>query len=161
MTSNLGAHANERNNIGFTQSLERQGEEDSALREFFRPEFRNRIGAVCKFNRLDDLAIKKIVIKFLNSVKANLATRNIDLHVSDAAVEYLGRQGYDHKMGARPLARKIEELITVPLSRKILFENLENVRVHVDLEDGKIVFLHETRMPITATVDAQGFILVE
>jgi ATP-dependent Clp protease ATP-binding subunit ClpA len=161
MTSNLGAQANERNNIGFTQALQRQGEEDSALREFFRPEFRNRIGAVCKFNKLEDLAVKKIVVKFLNSVKTGLVTRGIDLHVSDAAIEYLARKGYDHVMGARPLARKIEELITVPLSRKILFENLENARVQVDVEQDNIVFQHESRGAVTATVDAQGFILVE
>ena len=65
MTSNLGARDNETNNIGFGKLLEKSGEEDRAMKEFFKPELRNRIDAVCKFNKLDQLAIKKVVLKFM------------------------------------------------------------------------------------------------
>jgi ATP-dependent Clp protease ATP-binding subunit ClpA len=65
LTSNLGAADNERNNIGFGRSLERTGEDDKAMKEFFKPEFRNRLDAICKFNKLDHLSMKKIVVKFI------------------------------------------------------------------------------------------------
>jgi ATP-dependent Clp protease ATP-binding subunit ClpA len=70
MTSNLGARDNENNNIGFGQSLERTGSEDKAMKEFFKPELRNRIDQICKFNKLDTLAIKKVVVKFLEDRKS-------------------------------------------------------------------------------------------
>ena len=69
MTSNLGARDNESNNIGFGQSLEKSGEEDRAMKEFFKPELRNRIDCICKFNKLDTLAIKKIVVKFVEELQ--------------------------------------------------------------------------------------------
>jgi len=126
MTSNLGSADSERNNIGFG-SQEKSGEDDKALKEFFKPEFRNRLDLVCKFNKLDMLAIKKIVVKFAEQLKDSLLDKhNITLNLSEPVVEYLAEQGYDKKMGARPLARKIDELIRVPLSKKILFERIKN-----------------------------------
>ena len=126
MTSNLGSSDSERNNIGFG-SQEKLGEDDKALKEFFKPEFRNRLDLVCKFNKLDMLAIKKIVVKFAEQLKDSLLDKhNITLNLSEPVVEYLAEQGYDKKMGARPLARKIDELIRVPLSKKILFERIKN-----------------------------------
>jgi ATP-dependent Clp protease ATP-binding subunit ClpA len=122
MTSNLGARDNENNNIGFGQSLERTGSEDRAMKEFFRPELRNRIDQVCKFVKLDTLAIKKIVIKFLDELQTSLTEKNIRLNLSESVIDLLAEKGYDSKMGARPLGRKIDELIRVPLSRRILFE---------------------------------------
>ena len=139
MTSNLGARDNENNNIGFGQSLERSGEEDRAMKDFFKPELRNRIDLICKFAKLDMLAIKKIVIKFVNEIKASLGERDVKLNLSEAAVEYLAEHGYDSKMGARPLGRKIDELIRVPLSKKILFEDLRDTTINVDVENNEIV----------------------
>ena len=129
LTSNLGSADSERNNIGFG-SQEKIGEDDKALKEFFKPEFRNRLDLVCKFNKLDMLAIKKIVVKFSDELKKQLTDKhNITLNLSEPVVEYLAEQGYDKKMGARPLARKIDELIRVPLSKKILFERIKNATV--------------------------------
>jgi ATP-dependent Clp protease ATP-binding subunit ClpA len=140
MTSNLGARDNENNNIGFSTDLEKSGEEDRAMKEFFRPELRNRIDKICKFNKLDTLAVKKIVVKFLDQLKSSVAEKNIRLFFSEPVIELLAEKGYDSKMGARPLNRKIDELIRVPLSRRILFEQLTDCAVNVELQDNKIVF---------------------
>ena len=135
MTSNLGSSDSERNNIGFG-SQEKSGEDDKALKEFFKPEFRNRLDLVCKFNKLDMLAIKKIVVKFSDELKKQLLDKhNITINLSEPVVEYLAEQGYDKKMGARPLARKIDELIRVPLSKKILFERIKNATVTAVMSD--------------------------
>ena len=129
MTSNLGSADSERLNIGFG-SQEKKGEDDKALKDFFKPEFRNRIDLICKFNKLDTLAIKKIVVKFTEDLKQQLVDKhNITLNLTEPVIEYLAEQGYDKKMGARPLARKIDELIRVPLSKKILFERIKNATV--------------------------------
>lgn len=140
MTSNLGARDSETNNIGFG-SFEKTGEDDKAVKEFFKPELRNRIDQIVKFNKLDTLAIKKVVVKFVDELKTSLLARGLRLNLSESAIEYLAEQGYDSKMGARPLSRKIDELIRVPLSKKILFEQLRDADVNADLVDGKIVFV--------------------
>jgi ATP-dependent Clp protease ATP-binding subunit ClpA len=140
LTSNLGSSDAERNNIGFG-SMEKTGEDDKALKEFFKPEFRNRLDLVCKFKKLDMLSIKKIVIKFVDDLKKSLLEKhNITLNLSEQAVEYLADKGYDSKMGARPLARKIDELIRVPLSKKILFERINNANIIAVVENDEIVF---------------------
>jgi len=159
MTSNLGSSDNERNNIGFGDQ-ERTGEDDKALKQFFKPEFRNRLDMVCKFNKLDMLSIKKIVIKFLEDVKKPLLDKhNITLNLSEPVVEYLADKGYDGKMGARPLARKIDELIRVPLSKKILFERITNANVMATLENDEIVFNMTQKQ--TARIGDDGIIEVQ
>jgi ATP-dependent Clp protease ATP-binding subunit ClpA len=140
MTSNLGARDNENNNIGFSTDLEKSGEEDRAMKEFFRPELRNRIDRICKFTKLDTLAIKKIVVKFLDQLKASVAEKNIKLFFSEPVIELLAEKGYDSKMGARPLNRKIDELIRVPLSKRILFDQLTDCTLNVVLDGDKIDF---------------------
>jgi len=158
MTSNLGSGDSERNVIGFG-SQERSGEDDKALKEFFKPEFRNRIDLVCKFGKLDMLAIKKIVIKFADDLKKSLReAHNITLHLSEPVVEYLAEKGYDNKMGARPLARKIDELIRVPLSKKLLFERIKNSTINANLENGEIVF--DVQQKLIAEVGEDGIIKV-
>jgi ATP-dependent Clp protease ATP-binding subunit ClpA len=156
MTSNLGSSDGERNNIGFGDQ-EKTGEDDKALKEFFKPEFRNRLDLVCKFNKLDTLAIKKIVVKFTEELKKSLIDKhNITLTLSEPAIDYLAEQGYDKKMGARPLARKIDELVRVPLSKKILFERIKNANINVIVTDGTIDFniVHKQ----TARVGEDGII---
>jgi len=158
MTSNLGSSDSERNNIGFG-SQEKLGEDDKALKEFFKPEFRNRIDLICKFDKLDFLAIKKIVVKFTEDLKAQLVDKyNITLNLSEEAIGYLADKGYDKKMGARPLARKIDELIRVPLSKKILFERIKNSTIMVKFENDKIVF--DVSQKVTAKVGENGIIEV-
>jgi ATP-dependent Clp protease ATP-binding subunit ClpA len=140
MTSNLGSADSEKNNIGFG-SQEKTGEDDKAIKEFFKPEFRNRVDLICKFGKLDTLAIKKIVVKFAEELKKSLFDKhNISLNLSEPVVDYLAEQGYDKKMGARPLARKIDELIRVPLSKKVLFERIKNASVTCVMADNKIEF---------------------
>jgi ATP-dependent Clp protease ATP-binding subunit ClpA len=158
MTSNLGARDNENNNIGFG-SFEKTGNEDKAMKEFFKPELRNRIDQICKFNKLDKLSIKKVVLKFVDQLKASLENKNIRLDLTEAVIDVLAEKGYDPKMGARPLARKIDELIKVPLSKKILFDRLSDCSVRVDWLDDKAVFTVIAN--VTPTVDAEGFIRVE
>ena len=158
MTSNLGSSDSERNVIGFG-SQERFGEDDKALKEFFKPEFRNRIDLVCKFGKLDMLAIKKIVIKFADDLKKSLReAHDITLHLSEPVVEYLAEKGYDNKMGARPLARKIDELIRVPLSKKLLFERIKSSTINANLENGEIVF--DVQQKLIAEVGEDGIIKV-
>jgi ATP-dependent Clp protease ATP-binding subunit ClpA len=160
MTSNLGARDNENNNIGFGQSLERTGSEDRAMKEFFKPELRNRIDQVCKFAKLDTLAIKKIVVKFVDQLKVSLEAKNIRLNLSEAVVDMLAEKGYDSKMGARPLNRKIDELIRVPLSKKILFDRLENCIIHADMLEDQVQFRVDGT-PLLPGVNNQGYIVVE
>jgi len=164
MTSNLGARDNENNNIGFGQDLERVGSEDKAMKEFFKPELRNRIDLVCKFDKLDSLSIKKVVIKFIDELKQSLTGKNIKLLISESAVEHLVDKGYDSKMGARPLGRKIDELIRVPLSKKILFDQLKDCTVDVDFKDDALTFstgLDNNEVQSLPTVDNNGYIVLD
>jgi ATP-dependent Clp protease ATP-binding subunit ClpA len=139
MTSNLGARDSEANNIGFG-SFEKTGEDDKAVKEFFKPELRNRIDQIVKFSKLDTLAIKKVVVKFVDELKTSLATKDIQLNLSEPVVDMLADRGYDPKMGARPLSRKIDELLRVPLSKRILFDRLANCDITANLVDDNVVF---------------------
>jgi ATP-dependent Clp protease ATP-binding subunit ClpA len=162
MTSNLGARDNENNAIGFGQDLEKTGAEDRAMKDFFKPELRNRIDLVCKFNKLDSLSVKKVVLKFVDELKQSLVTKNIRLNLTEPAIDYLAEQGYDSKMGARPLSRKIDELIRVPLSKRILFDNLQDTTITVNLVDGKLSFdsSFDTNEGLP-TVDNNGYIVID
>jgi ATP-dependent Clp protease ATP-binding subunit ClpA len=173
MTSNLGARDNESNNMGFSVDLERTGSEDTAVKDFFRPEMRNRIDLVCKFDRLDTLSVKKIVLKFLEDVKHKLSERAIVLQFTEAAIDYLAEKGHDRLMGARPLARKIDELIRVPLSKTILFRDLRDRTITVDLANNQLIFVgldepdpieHHQDNPVDLVssdgADSKGYIVV-
>jgi ATP-dependent Clp protease ATP-binding subunit ClpA len=160
MTSNLGARDNETNNIGFGKSLEKTGSEDKAMKEFFKPELRNRIDQICRFKKLDTLAIKKIVLKFIDQLQTSLSTKNIKLNLTEAVIDMLADKGYDSKMGARPLNRKIDELIKVPLSKKILFERLSDCIINANMVDDKIDFTI-IATPALAMVTDTGIILLD
>jgi ATP-dependent Clp protease ATP-binding subunit ClpA len=157
MTSNLGARDNENNNIGFGQALEKTGSEDKAMKEFFKPELRNRIDQICKFKKLDKLAIKKIVVKFIDQLQVSLNSKNIKLTLSEETIDLLAEKGYDPKMGARPLSRKIDELIRIPLSKQILFDGLSDCHIYADVVDDVIGF---GTMPSTS-LDDNGIIVIE
>jgi ATP-dependent Clp protease ATP-binding subunit ClpA len=158
MTSNLGSKDNDSNQIGFG-SQEKSGEDDRAMKDFFKPELRNRIDAIVKFGRLDGLAIKKIVVKFVDELKESLLTKNIRLTLTEGVVDHLADKGYDRKMGARPLSRKIDELIRVPLSKKILFDRLRDCTIVANLVDDKVEFIVETAL--LPTVNSEGIICVD
>jgi len=140
MTSNLGARDNENNTIGFGE-LERDGEDDKAIKKFFAPEFRNRLDAVVKFGRLSQDIVEKIVVKFIDDINQQVKDKNIELKPTKEVVKWLAEKGYDKKMGARPLARIIDSEIKSPLSRKVLFGELVNGgSVEITLTDHKIDF---------------------
>ena len=103
------------------------------------------------------------MIKFVDELKSSLDDKNIRLTLTESAVEHLAEVGYDSKMGARPLSRKIDELVRVPLSKKILFEKLSDCAITVDYKDGKITFdPQESQSPEPVpTVDEQGYIVID
>jgi ATP-dependent Clp protease ATP-binding subunit ClpA len=165
LTSNLGAADGESNAIGFGRSLTKEGTDDEAAKKFFKPEFRNRLDAVVKFAKLDKISMKKIVVKFLNEMNDLLVEKNIRVHATENLIDHLTDVGFDPAMGARPLSRKINELIKVPLSKKILFDHVESGSiVTADWIDEQVKF---TIIPPTLdllenkTVDENGFIVVE
>lgn len=160
MTSNLGARDNENNNIGFGQSLEKTGEEDRAMKEFFKPELRNRIDKICKFNKLDRLAIKKIVVKFTAELQETLLAKNIRLTFSEDVIDMLADKGYDPKMGARPLSRKIDELIRVPLSKRILFDQIADCTIHASMVNDTVEFTTTSLLTIPVVND-EGYIVID
>ena len=161
MTSNLGAADNELNNIGFGRELEKTNEDDKALKKFFKPEFRNRLDATVKFSRLNDLAMRKIVAKFINELNELISDKHIKIIVSEASVDWLIKHGFDAKMGARPLARKIEESIKVPVSKKILFDHLgAGTIINVDMKDNELIFEVNNKNN-TPVVKKDGYIVLE
>tara|TARA_B100000508_G_scaffold126535_1_gene111129 strand:- start:164 stop:742 length:579 start_codon:yes stop_codon:yes gene_type:complete len=135
MTSNLGAEEMERNNIGFGPS-ERTGEDDSALKKFFPPEFRNRLDAVIKFDKLAEPTMKSIVRKFLLELNTMTIEKDVEVNATEPAIDYLVKKGFDAKLGARPLQRIIDDEIKNPLSKMILFGELtDGGMVEVSLSD--------------------------
>ena len=138
MTSNLGAEENERNNIGFGKS-ERTGEDDKALIKFFPPEFRNRLDAVIKFDKLGKHTMKSVVKKFLQELNTMTMEKDVEVNATDEAIEFLMAKGFNAKLGARPLQRVIDDEIKKPLSKMMLFGELTSGgMVEVSLSDKKL-----------------------
>jgi ATP-dependent Clp protease ATP-binding subunit ClpA len=130
MTSNLGARDGERARIGFDNSTNSTASIE-AVNKHFTPEFRNRLDAVIEFKRLNKVMIRPIVLKFIGELNDLLADRDITVRLDHSAVERLIEEGFDDKMGARPMKRIIAEKIKKPLSKKIVFENLRGAVVDV------------------------------
>jgi ATP-dependent Clp protease ATP-binding subunit ClpA len=150
MTSNLGARDNENNTIGFGE-LAKEGEDDKAVKKFFAPEFRNRLDAIIKFSNLSQETVVQIVKKFVGELNTQLKDKGIDIVLSTTAAKWLADKGYDRKMGARPLARLIDNKIKSPLSRRVLFGDLvDGGRVNVDVVDDDLAFtVSEIPKPLT------------
>jgi ATP-dependent Clp protease ATP-binding subunit ClpA len=125
MTTNAGAFEMNRPSIGFTQQ-DHATDGMEALRRLFSPEFRNRLDAIIQFNGLDPRTIQRVVDKLLVEVEAQLEQKGVQLHIDDAAREWLAGKGYDPKMGARPMARVIQDAIKRPLAEELLFGRLSN-----------------------------------
>jgi ATP-dependent Clp protease ATP-binding subunit ClpA len=137
LTTNLGAKDAEKNTIGFGQEQDHVYE-DTALKKFFAPEFRNRLDGVITFAKLGKEVMIKIVGKFLLELKVMVADKNVAITVTDEAIDALVEQGFDPKMGARPLQRVIDKEIKRPLSRQLLFGELKNGgTVKINFLDGK------------------------
>jgi ATP-dependent Clp protease ATP-binding subunit ClpA len=140
MTTNAGASEMARAAYGFTRS-KREGDDIEAINRLFTPEFRNRLDAVITFAHLDSEVIKKVVEKFVMQLEGQLADRAVSIELSPEATEWLVERGYDEAMGARPMARQIQEHIKKPLSDEVLFGKLKaggHVRVIVSADaEGK------------------------
>ena len=137
MSSNAGARRAAAAAVGFTNS-NRVGEEDVDINKFFSPEFRNRLDAIVKFKSLTRASMEKVVDKFMAKTIKQAAKSNVELVMTAEARTWLAENGYDEKMGARPLDRLITKQIKVPLSRVILFQNQNAERVVVDVVDDKL-----------------------
>jgi ATP-dependent Clp protease ATP-binding subunit ClpA len=133
MTSNLGAEEMERANLGFTETVKTA--DDDAVKNFFPPEFRNRLDAVIKFNKLGKETMKLIISKMLDELNEQLKDKDVSVELTDDAIEYLLDKGFDDKMGARPLARVIDNDIKTPLGRKLLFDTDNKGKVSVTVKE--------------------------
>jgi ATP-dependent Clp protease ATP-binding subunit ClpA len=150
MTSNLGAADAEKNAVGFG-SLERDDDGKDAINNFFKPEFRNRLDGIIKFGKLDHNTMAKIVKKFVDELNSLLKEKHVAVKLTADAAELLIKKGFNRKMGARPLARTIDEMIKKPLSKEILFGNLINGGVvEVGCDKDKIVLNYVEVLPVVA-----------
>jgi len=140
MTSNAGASEIARNTMGFaTQNHSNDGLD--VLKKQFSPEFRNRLDAIINFTELDTLTIGLVVDKFVMELEEQLAAKGVGLTVEKSARQWLMEHGYEKSMGARPMARLIQENVKKPLADEILFGKLANGgHVTVALKDGKLHF---------------------
>ena len=141
MTTNAGAADLAKSAFGFTRS-KREGDDQEAINKLFAPEFRNRLDAIISFGHLPREVIVRVVDKFVMQLEAQLADRNVTIELADEAREWLTDHGYDETMGARPMARLIQQTIKTPLADEVLFGKLKDggaVRVIVTETDGKKV----------------------
>ena len=134
MTTNAGAADMAKSAYGFTRT-KREGDDHEAINRMFTPEFRNRLDATITFAHLSQEIIAQVVEKFVLQLEAQLGDRNVTIELSDEASRWLIANGYDELMGARPMARVIQEHIKKPLADEVLFGHLKSgghVRVVVD-----------------------------
>jgi len=124
MTTNAGAADLAKPAIGFSSSR-REGDDMEAINRLFSPEFRNRLDAIIPFAPLPTPIIHQVVQKFVMQLEAQLAERNVTFDLSEEAIAWLAEKGYDEHMGARPLARVIQEHIKKPLAEELLFGKLK------------------------------------
>ncbi len=139
MTTNAGAEMISRASMGFTlQDHTKDGSE--AIKKVFTPEFRNRLDAVIQFEALDENVILNVVDKFLIELESQLEAKKVSMSVTDKARHWLAKKGYDPKMGARPMARVIQDEIKQVLADELLFGDLtDGGHVKIDVEDNKLV----------------------
>jgi ATP-dependent Clp protease ATP-binding subunit ClpA len=134
MTTNAGAQEMGRPSIGFTEQ-DNTTDGMEVIRRMFTPEFRNRLDAIVQFSALNIEIVKTVVDKFLTELQAQLDEKRVTLEVDDEARAWLAKEGYDEKMGARPMQRLIQEKIKRPLAEDLLFGDLASggtVRVSID-----------------------------
>ncbi|MEC7995541.1 MAG: AAA family ATPase, partial [Pseudomonadota bacterium] len=149
MTTNAGAQEMSRPSIGFAEQ-DNSTDGMEVIKRMFTPEFRNRLDAIVQFSALSVEVVKTVVDKFLTELQAQLDEKRVTLEVDDAAREWLAREGYDEKMGARPMQRLIQEKIKRQLAEDLLFGDLANGGgvVRVGVEAGELSI--EINTPETA-----------
>jgi ATP-dependent Clp protease ATP-binding subunit ClpA len=145
MTTNAGAADLAKPVIGFERAV-RMGEDQEAIEKMFTPEFRNRLDATIPFAGLTPEIVGRVVDKFVIQLETQLADRGVEIEMTEAARRWLAEQGYDVKMGARPLARTIQEHVKKPLAEELLFGKLSKGGVvRIDVRDGKLAFELEAK----------------
>jgi ATP-dependent Clp protease ATP-binding subunit ClpA len=144
MTTNAGAQELSKSAIGFNRT-HNEGADIEAIEKMFSPEFRNRLDAIIPFAPLGKDVIRLVVDKFIMQLDAQLADRNVEIELSEAAMDWLAERGYDAKYGARPLARVVQEHIKKPLADEMLFGGLVG---------GGLVFVDVADEDLTVTVKA-------
>ena len=148
MTTNAGAQDMARPSIGFSKQ-DHSSDGMEAIRKMFAPEFRNRLDAIIQFSSLSMDVVKTIVDKFLTELQAQLDNKRVTLDVDEDARDWLAREGFDEKMGARPMQRLIQEKIKRELAEEVLFGPLSKGggMVYVTVEDGELML--RTEEPVT------------
>jgi len=148
MTTNAGAEALNKSSMGFTKTAA-TGDEMADIKRMFTPEFRNRLDAIVSFAQLDKPVILRVVDKFLMQLEEQLHDKKVDALFTDALKDYLAENGFDPLMGARPMARLIQDTIRSVLADELLFGRLANGgKVIVDVKDGQVVLeFEEALMP--------------
>ncbi len=151
MTTNAGAEAMQKSVIGFSAKRE-AGDEMADIKRLFTPEFRNRLDAMISFKALDNEIILRVVDKFLMQLEAQLHEKKVEAHFSDELKAWLAEKGFDPLMGARPMARLIQDTIRSALADELLFGRLVNGgKVTIDLdEDDKVKLVFEETEAATA-----------
>jgi ATP-dependent Clp protease ATP-binding subunit ClpA len=140
MTTNAGAEQMSRTSIGFTRQ-DHTSDGAEVIRRLFSPEFRNRLDAVVQFKALDPETIGHVVDKFIIELEAQLEDRNVTIEIDEAARKWLAERGYDPMMGARPMARLIQDRVKKALAEELLFGRLERGgHVRVSAREGELVF---------------------
>jgi ATP-dependent Clp protease ATP-binding subunit ClpA len=151
MTTNAGAQESSRRSIGFSEQ-DNSTDMLEVVRKTFAPEFRNRLDAIVPFAPLGKESIQRVVDKFLLELEEQLAAKQVTLHVDDTARAWLGEHGYDEKMGARPMARVIQESVKRPLAEELLFGKLAHGgEVHITVKDDKLDLELEAKEAAAAT----------
>jgi len=135
MTTNAGALETSRASVGFT-SQDHSSDAMEVIKKLFTPEFRNRLDAIIQFDGLDRRSIARVVDKLILELEAQLDKNDVTIELEPAAREWIADRGYDEKMGARPMARVIQEHIKRPLAEELLFGKLKDGgHVRVGLAD--------------------------
>ncbi len=149
MTTNAGASESSRASIGFT-TQDHTTDSMKVIEKTFTPEFRNRLDAVVQFNPLSRDIIGQVVDKFIFELESQLADRGVTLQLTPQAREWLAERGYDPQMGARPMARVIQEYVKKPLAEDLLFGRLaEGGHVKFYIQNGELRFSIEDKKPVT------------
>jgi ATP-dependent Clp protease ATP-binding subunit ClpA len=150
MTTNAGAELLSKANFGFTQN-KHTGDEQAEIKKLFSPEFRNRIDAIVSFSALDNEVILKVVDKFLMQLESQLHDKKVDATFTDNLKKFLAKTGFDPEMGARPMARLIQDTIRKALADELLFGKLVNggeVTIDIDQHDKVLLtFKQKERIP--------------
>lgn len=157
MTTNAGAESLSKSSMGFTTSKQ-VGDEQADIKRLFSPEFRNRLDATVSFAPLSQEIIIRVVDKFLIQLEDQLHDKKVEVTFSDALKAFLGKKGFDPQMGARPMARLIQDTIRKALADELLFGKLANGgSVHVDIDskdEVKLVFADDKTLSESVLAEA-------